>query len=271
MSALEPSIQAAETPPPYRSYPPPMPADRLERVEAWGMNRAVLSYVYRPSTIDAVREVFAAARARGLAVGLRGAGRSYGDASLVAENICLDLCRMNRILAWDASSGIVHVEPGVTLRQLWQHIIGDGWWPPVVSGTMYVSMGGAVGMNFHGKNNFAMGPIGDHVLEFDLLLPGGELITCTRSENEDLFHAAIGGFGMLGCFTRIVLRMKKVYSGLLSVHAFATRSFAETIREFETRRHTADYLVGWVDCFAQGDQLGRALVHEARYLHEGED
>jgi FAD/FMN-containing dehydrogenase len=76
---------------------------------------------------------------------------------------------------------------------------------------------------------------------------------------------------MLGCFTRIALRMKKVYSGLLSVHAFATRSFAEIIREFETRRHTADYLVGWVDCFAKGDQLGRALVHEARYLHEGED
>jgi len=254
-----------------KPLPPAMSTDRLERVEAWGMNRAVLSYVYRPSTIEGVREVFEIARTHGLVVGLRGAGRSYGDASLVAENICLDLTRMNRILQWNPTTGIIEVEPGVTVRQLWQHIIGDGWWPPVVSGTMFVSMGGAVGMNFHGKNNFAMGPIGDHVLEFDLLLPGGDLLTCSREQNEDLFRAAIGGFGMLGCFTRIVLRMKKVYSGLLSVHAFSTRNFADIIEQFETRRHTADYLVGWVDCFAKGDSLGRAIVHEARYLHEGAD
>jgi FAD/FMN-containing dehydrogenase len=248
-----------------------MPADRLERVEAWGMNRAVLSYVYRPSTVDAVREVFSVARDHGLAVGLRGAGCSYGDASLVSENICLDLTRMDRILQWDPSTGVIEVEPGVTLKQLWQHVVGDGWWPPVVSGTMFVTMGGAAGMNFHGKNNFVMGPLGDHILEFDLLLPSGEILVCSRDRNQDLFFAAIGGFGMLGCVTRIAIKMKKVYSGLLSVTAFSTRNFGHIIEEFETRRHNADYLVGWIDCFAAGDKLGRGLVHEARYLHEGED
>ena len=256
---------------PVRSLPPAMPTERLERVDTWGMNRAVLSYVYRPSTIEGVREVFEVARAHGLAVGLRGAGRSYGDASLVSENISLDLTRMNRVLQWDPSTGIIEVEPGVTLRQLWQHVIGDGWWPPVVSGTMFVTMGGAIAMNFHGKNNFAMGPIGDHILEFDLLLSGGDVVVCSRVRNVDLFYAAIGGFGMLGCFTRIVLQMKKVYSGLLSVHAFATRNFGDIIAEFEVRRHTADYLVGWIDCFASGEKLGRGLVHEAHYLHEGDD
>ena len=248
-----------------------MPADRLERVEAWGMNRAVVSYVYRPSTVDGLRDVFETARKHRLVVGLRGAGRSYGDASLVAENVCLDLTRMNRILEWDPVTGVVVVEPGVTLRELWQHVIGDGWWPPVVSGTMFVTMGGAAGMNFHGKNNFAMGPIGEHILEFDLLLPGGDVVVCSRERNADLFFAAIGGFGMLGCFTRIAIQMKKVYSGLLSVTAFATRGFGHVIEEFEKRRHRADYLVAWIDCFAKGDQLGRGLVHEARYLHEGED
>ncbi len=250
---------------------PAMPSDRLERVDTWGMNRAVLSYVYRPINRDGIRQVFETARKYGLAVGLRGAGRSYGDASLLAENICLDLTRMDRILDWDPMTGIVQVEPGVSLRQLWQHVIGDGWWPPVVSGTMFVSMGGAAGMNFHGKNNFAMGPIGDHILEFDLLLPGGELEVCSRERNSDLFFAAIGGFGMLGCFTRIAIQMKRVYSGLLSVHAFATRSFGHAIEEFESRRHAADYLVGWIDCFARGNGLGRGVVHQARYLREGED
>ena len=271
MSQLDVIAKESETPPSSRTFPPPLPADRLERVEAWGMNRAVLSYVYRPECVEGIREVFEAARARGISVGLRGAGRSYGDASLAAENICLDLSRMNRILAWDPSTGVIEVEPGVTLRQLWQYVIGDGWWPPVVSGTMFVTMGGAAGMNFHGKNNFAMGPLGDHILEFDLLTPTGELVLCSRERNSELFFAAIGGFGMLGCFTRIAIRMKKVYSGLLSVYAFATRSFGHIIEEFETRRHRADYLVGWIDCFARGDKLGRGLVHEARYLHEGED
>jgi decaprenylphospho-beta-D-ribofuranose 2-oxidase len=254
-----------------QALPPPLPHDRLERVEAWGMNTAVMAYVYRPGTVAGIREVFETARRHGVKVGLRGAGRSYGDASLAAENICLDLTRMNRILEWDPATGVIAVEPGVTLRQLWQYAIGDGWWPPVVSGTMYVSMGGAAGMNFHGKNNFKMGPIGDHILEFELLTPAGETRVCSREQNRDLFHAAIGGFGMLGCFTRITLQLKKVESGLLSVYAFSTQNFAEIIREFEARMDAADYLVGWIDCFARGRALGRGLVHQANYLHADED
>lgn len=248
-----------------------MPHERLERVEAWGMNTAAVSYVYRPTTLDGIRAAFEVARKHGLTVGLRGAGRSYGDASLAAENVCLDLTRMTRILDWNPQMGLLTIEPGVTLRQLWQYIIEDGWWPPVVSGTMTVTMGGALGMNYHGKNNYKVGPVGDHTLEFDLMLPSGEVKTCSRTENPDLFFAAIGGFGMLGVFTRIVLQMKHVESGLLSVEAFATGSFAEIIREFEARLDTCDYLVGWIDCFAKGDGLGRGQVHAARYLHAAED
>lgn len=250
---------------------PPMPFDRLERVEAWGMNTSVLAYVYRPSTVDGIREVFETARAHGLKVGMRGGGRSYGDASLAAENICLDLTRMNRVLDWNPRTGVIRLEPGVTLRQLWQYIVGDGWWPPVVSGTMFVTMGGAAGMNYHGKNNFKAGPIGDHILEFELLTPAGELLTCSREKNPDLFFAAIGGFGMLGCFTSLTMQMKKVASGLVNVYAFSTRNFGEIIREFEARMDRADYLVGWIDCFGKGKALGRGQVHEAYYLREGED
>ncbi len=245
--------------------------ERLERVDSWGMNASVVSYVFRPSTIGGIQDVFAEARRTGRRIGLRGAGRSYGDASLSAENLSVDLSRMNRILDWNPQTGLIAVEPGVTLRQLWQYAIGDGWWPPVVSGTMHVTMGGAAGMNFHGKNNWRMGPIGDHIQEFDLLLPNGEVRRCNRDVNPDLFYSAIGGFGMLGCFVRIVLQLKRVESGLLSVYAFSTANFGEIIREFEARMDEADYLVGWIDCFARGKQLGRGLVHEARYLHRSDD
>lgn len=248
-----------------------LPKDRLEPVGSWGMNLSAMSYVWRPSTVAQVREVFALAEKSGRTVAPRGAGMSYGDASMNAEGIVLDLTRMDRILDWDAQTGRITVEPGVTIRQLWQHCLEDGWWPPVVSGTMFVTLGGAAAMNIHGKNNFHAGPIGEHIQEFDLLLPTGELKTCSRKENSDLFFAAVGGFGMLGVFTRITLQMKKVYSGLLRVEAFATKSFGHIIEEFEERRPHADYLVGWIDCFAKGDRLGRGLVHQANYLKPGED
>ena len=245
--------------------------DRLELVDAWGMNRSSLAFVHRPTTVERARQVLVAATEQGVTVAPRGAGCSYGDASLNAENVVLDMTRMNRILAWDPNSGRIAVEPGVTVRQLWQFCIEDGWWPPVVPGTMAVTIGGGAGMNYHGKNNFKVGPIGDHIIEFDLLLPTGAVKTCRRDTAPDLFHAAIGGFGMLGVITRIVLQMKRVYSGLLRVDAFSTASFGEIIEEFEKRMYGADYLVGWIDCFAGGDRLGRGLVHQANYLLPGED
>jgi FAD/FMN-containing dehydrogenase len=245
--------------------------DRLEQVSAWGGSKRVLSYVYRPSTEADLRAVFALARERGMSIGLRGAGRSYGDASLNGEHLCLDLTRMNRILDWDAQSGVMTVEPGVTIAQMWQHAIGDGWWPYVVPGTMFPTVGGAVAMNIHGKNNFAVGPIGDHVASFDLLLPTGEVRHCTRDENADLFHAAIGGFGMLGGFLRITLELKKIHSGLLRVEPISTANLHDMFRVFEQRLPRADYLVGWVDCFAEGEGLGRWPDHQANYLLPGDD
>jgi FAD/FMN-containing dehydrogenase len=230
-----------------------------------------MSYVYRPSTEDGVWDVFRLAREAGRPLALRGAGRSYGDASLIAEEISLDLTRMRRILEWDPDSGIISVEPGVTIQDLWQYAIEDGWWPAVVPGTMFPTLGGCAAMNIHGKNNWKAGPLGDHILSFELLLPNGEVRQCSRTENPELFHAAIGGFGMLGCFMRLTLKLKKVHSGLLKITPIAVRNLTEMMAVFEARMESADYLVGWVDGFAKGDELGRGQIHQADYLLEGED
>jgi decaprenylphospho-beta-D-ribofuranose 2-oxidase len=248
--------------------------DRIETIEAWGRNRQVASYVFRPSTVAGITEAFTEARKTGRYIGLRGAGRSYGDASQAAENLCLDLTRLNRILDWNPQSGVITVEPGVTVRQLWQHAIGDGWWPYVVSGTMTPTIGGIAGMNIHGKNNFKVGTVGDHLLAFDLLLPNGEIKTCSRTENPALFHAAIGGFGMLGVFTSLTLELKKVHSGLLKVEPIPVASWRELFALTEERidqKNECDYWVGWVDAFATGKNAGRGQIHAAYYLKSGED
>lgn len=260
-----------EFPPAAPPLPRPLPAERLERVWAWGLNISAMEYVFRPSTEAGIRDVLELARDHGVKVGLRGSGRSYGDASLNAEQICLDLTRMNRILEWNPESGVIRVEPGVTIQQLWRYVIEDGWWPYVVPGTMFPTIGGCASMNVHGKNNWRVGPIGDHILAFDLLLPTGDVRKCSRGENPELFHAAIGGFGMLGCFLSITLELKRIHSGVMDVTPIPVSSLGEMIRVFEERKDSSDYIVGWMDCFAHGKGLGRGLIHTANYLPRGAD
>lgn len=248
-----------------------LPTQHLELVSGWGMSTDAVSWVFRPSTLEGIREVFAIARRSGRSIAFRGAGRSYGDAALNAENIILDMTRFRRVLRWDPSAGIITAEAGMTIQQLWEYALPDGWWPPVVPGTMFPTLGGCASMNIHGKNNFRVGTIGEHIMEFEILLPGGDIIRCSREENPDLFHAAIGGFGMLGCITTVTLRLKRVYSGLLDVEAVNIKSLRHMFQVFEERMDDADYLVGWIDAFAGGNSLGRGEVHEANYLKPGDD
>lgn len=229
------------------------------------------SRLLRPESDEEVARAFREARDARVPIALRGTGCSYGDASVNEGGLVLDLTRMNRFLDWNAETGVARVEAGVTVEGLWKRILADGWWPRVVSGTMYPTLGGALGMNIHGKNNFAVGTIGDAVRSFEIVLPSGELRRCSRNENADLFHAAIGGFGMLGCIVRLEIETKKVHSGLLEVRARSVRTLRETFEYFEAHRATSDYLVAWIDGFGAGDELGRGLIHDARYLAPGED
>jgi FAD/FMN-containing dehydrogenase len=245
--------------------------DNLERVASWGGASSAMSYIYRPSNIDGLQQVLRIAKDNQRSIGLRGAGNSYGDATLNSENITLDMRRMNRILSWNPASGEIRVEPGVTIGQMWEYALEDGWWPAVVPGTAKPTIGGCAGMNVHGKNAWKAGTIGDHIYEFELLLPSGDVVTCNRELNAELFHAAIGGFGMLGIFTSITLRLKRVYSGLLDVEALVSRNLEEMMEQFDTYLQGSDYIVGWIDSFAKGKSLGRGQIHIANYLPPGVD
>lgn len=223
-----------------------------------------------PRTADELATLLARARAEDLPVAFRGAGRSYGDAALNARGLVVDLTGLDRVHSWDPVAGVIDAGPGLTIEGLWRRTIEDGYWPAVVPGTMFPTLGGCVSMNIHGKNNFRAGPFGDHVLELDLLTAGGELLRCSREENADVFHAVIGGMGLLGAVTRVKLRLKKVETGLLRVRSVTTRTLPEMFDCFEEWMPQADYCVGWVDCIAGGLSLGRGQVHIAHYTHADE-
>jgi FAD/FMN-containing dehydrogenase len=236
-------------------------------LEGFGRSLRAASRYAAPRDSGELAALLRAAAAENLPVTFRGNGRSYGDASLNAGGLVLDLTGMNRMLAWDPVEGIVEAEPGMTIEGLWRRTIEDGYWPPVVPGTMFPTLGGCLAMNIHGKNNYYAGTFGEHVLDFDLLTVAGELLHCSREENPDLFHAVIGGAGLLGVVSRLRLRLKKVESGLLRVTPLATRSLAGMMDAIEERKGSADYLVGWVDCW----HGGRGQIHAADYVPAAED
>ena len=225
----------------------------------------------QPRSIDALRALLGRARDEAIPVTLRGQGRSYGDASTTSRGLVIDLSAMTRILSWDSEAGIIDVEPGVTIEQVWRRVLPEGYWPAVVPGTMAPTLGGCVAMNIHGKNHFCMGPFGDHVLDMDVLTTEGELLRCSRDENADVFHAVIGGFGLLGLTTRVRLQLKKVPSGFLEVKALSLPNLDALFDAFESMVDSSDYLVGWVDLFPRGKALGRAVIHQANYVDAERD
>ncbi len=240
-----------------------LPSDRVERLSGFGMNRFSDGYVFRPATVAQVREALEVAKASGRRITLRGAGRSYGDAAIGDESLVLDFTRMNRVLAWDPVSGILEVQPGATIETLWRTVLEDGYWPPVVSGTMFPTVAGALAMNIHGKNNFREGVFGEHVTELEVLFPQGE--TRILTPNDELFHSVVGSFGSLGITLRAKLQMKRVPSGDLRVLPVSAPDLDAHFRAFERYREDADYMVSWVDAFPKGARLGRGLFHAAWY------
>lgn len=242
-----------------------------EELTGWGLRNRTRCFVARARSVEEVATLFAEVAASGGTIGLRGAGCSYGDAAINAGAVVLDTTGLNRILEWDAQTGIVTVEPGVTIAHLWRHILPDGWWPTVVPGTSAVTVGGAASANAHGKNNWRTGCFGDYILSFDLLLPTGEVVTCTREQHPDLFFGAIGGSGLLGCFTKLTLQARRIYSGFVSETQTSHRSLGELIEAMEAATGWATDLVAWTDTGASGKQLGRGLLKAGRDLAAGED
>jgi decaprenylphospho-beta-D-ribofuranose 2-oxidase len=248
----------------------PIPLREM-KLTGWGLRDAAVCRVATPERIEDVAPFLAAASEAGETVGLRGAGFSYGDASLNGGEVVLCLSNLNRIREWNAETGLITVEPGVTIAQLWRHMISAGWWPSVVPGASGVTAGGAAAANAHGKNNWRIGCFGDHLYSFDLQLSSGSSLTCSREQNSELFYAAVGGLGLLGVFTSLTLQARRIYSGHLPEVQRAYPTLDAMLEAVEEASYWATDIVGWVDTSVGGQQVGRGLLKAGRDLLPGED
>lgn len=187
----------------------------------------------------------------------RGLGRSYGDASL-AERIITTL-RSNRMLVFDQEKGIIRCESGTSLSDILEVIVPKGWFLPVTPGTKYVTVGGAIAADVHGKNHHMEGTFTDHVVSMDVALADGSICTCSRETNSDLFHAVCGGMGLTGVILNATFSLKKIETAYIRQDTLKAHNLDEVMDMFEENRGYT-YSVAWIDCLAAGVRSGRSIV-----------
>jgi decaprenylphospho-beta-D-ribofuranose 2-oxidase len=225
----------------------------------WSMTEHSPCYIFKAQDSAGIMHALTTARTWGLSVIAHGTGHSYTDAALNTNGILIDVTDMRRILSWDPEHGIMHVEPGVTLRDIVRVALPDRWWPAVTPSTADATIGGCVAMNVNGKNAWKCGSFGEHLLSITVLLATGQVLTLSPESDPQLFQAFVGGVGLLGMIISITLQLQRIHSGSVDVLVRPAASFGEILTIFQEEQ-SSDYLEAWVDGFAAGHHLGRGIV-----------
>ncbi|MGL4398133.1 MAG: FAD-binding protein [Hyphomicrobium sp.] len=189
----------------------------------------------------------------------RGNGRAYGDAA-IGERATLMAGGLNRMMAFDAATGVVTVEAGVLLGDIIAAFGPRGFFPRVVPGTKFVTVGGAIAADVHGKNHHRDGGFGNGLVAMRIALPSGAVVTASRMENAALFDATLGGMGLTGTIIDATLALRPIESGWIRQQTLVARNLDDAISALEAA-DGATYSVAWIDGLAKGASLGRALVY----------
>lgn len=190
----------------------------------------------------------------------RGLGRSYGDASLpAAGHRSINSQHLDRMISFNPATGVLDAEAGVTLAKILAVSVPRGYFLPVTPGTLYVSLGGALASNVHGKNHHKVGSLEHFVLELEVCTPTGTWI-CSRENRPDLFLATLGGYGLTGCITRAKLSLKKIATSDVEVLRVRANNLDDLFALFAKHDGEFEYSVAWLDCLARGPSLGRGVL-----------
>ncbi|GAB6042115.1 FAD-binding protein [Endothiovibrio diazotrophicus] len=230
----------------------------------WGRYPRLEGELRAPATTTAVARELAAEGGERIA---RGLGRSYGDSALAPRLVSSR--RLDQILAFDEQSGRLRAAAGLSLADLLALLAPRGWFPPVTPGTKFVTLGGAVASDVHGKNHHLDGSFCDHVEELRLMLADGEAVTCSRDENPQLFHATCGGMGLTGVILDVTFRLRPLPGPRIAETTLKAAHLEEALALFD-RYASTTYSVAWIDCLARGARLGRSLIMLGEHAAGGE-
>jgi FAD/FMN-containing dehydrogenase len=193
----------------------------------------------------------------------RGAGRAYGDAA-IGSKTTLSTRHLDRMIAFDPASAVLTVEAGVLLSDIIDVFLPRGFFPPVVPGTRFVTIGGMVAANVHGKNHHIRGGFGRHIQSLTLITADGAQLVCTPTHNAQLFRATIGGMGLTGIIRDVTFRLIAVETGLIRQETIVLPNIDAVMGSFEDSRDWT-YSAAWIDGLARGASLGRSVLFRGEH------
>ncbi len=224
-------------------------------LSGWGRYPWAHCSVQRPESPDAIR-LDRPCLARGL-------GRAYGDAALNSAGDVVITDRLNRLLRWEGDR--LTVEAGISLGEILAIIVPRGYFLPVVPGTQFVSVGGSIAADIHGKNHHVDGTFANHVESMTLCLADGSRVEVSRRKKRDLFWATVGGMGLTGIIEQATLRLRPVETPLILASCETTTDLEDTVTRLLDESRTEEYRVAWVDALAHGRSFGRGAVLRGRH------
>jgi FAD/FMN-containing dehydrogenase len=194
-----------------------------------------------------------------------GNGRSYGDSALNVGGTLIKTDALHHFMAFDPSTGVLRCESGVLLADILKIVVSQGWFLPVTPGTRFITVGGAIANDVHGKNHHVMGTFGDHLRCFELLRSDGQRMLCSRTEHADFFRATVGGLGLTGLVTWAELQLRRIGNPWMDVETIRYRSLTEFFELCTQSDQDYEYTVSWVDCAGTGRSFGRGLFMRANH------
>lgn len=236
---------------------------RVDEFQSWGRVQAVRSPCIALSWLD--HPVPLAADAKRLAYGL---GRSYGDSCLLSDGVMIRTQGLNKLIQFDRVKGILRAEAGVTLSDILELVVPEGWFLPTSPGTRFVTLGGAIANDIHGKNHHGAGAIGCHVRMFCLSRSDGSRLVCTPGENERLFAATIGGLGLTGLILWVELQLTRTPSAWLNVELIPFTGVREFMSLSEESANGWEHTVAWFDAAARGKDFARGIYIRGNFSAE---
>jgi decaprenylphospho-beta-D-ribofuranose 2-oxidase len=236
----------------------------LEPVAGWGRHPVRPGRVERPERLGLPA-------GSGTVLG-RGLGRAYGDAAVPAraDTHVVATPRADRILDFDAASGRLTCEAGLSLGEVLRLFLPRGWFPPVTPGTKFVTVGGCVAADVHGKNHHRDGSFGGFVERLRLRVADGGEVVCGPDVERELFLATVGGMGLTALIVEVTFRLQPVETPWMVVETEALRDLGAMLEGLEASALDWPYTVGWIDCLARGGDIGRGILIRGRHARADE-
>ncbi|MCC2590759.1 FAD-binding oxidoreductase [Chryseobacterium sp. MFBS3-17] len=235
----------------------------VRKIANWGNFPMVEKEMKTEESLDKIREFI---RTNNEVIA-RGNGRCYGDASL-GEHVFSTL-RLNKFISFDRINGILECEAGVLLADVLSVIVPQGYFLNVTPGTKFVTVGGAIASDVHGKNHHSEGCFSEYVQEFSLMNEHGDVLTCSRGENQDKFWATIGGMGLTGIILSAKFQLKNIETAYIRQESIKAENLDEIFNLFDESVNWT-YNVAWIDCLQNGGKLGKSILMRGEHALKGE-